>query len=81
MTRDEIAERVIKVVDRVHDRVGTEITPETTLSELGWDSLDLVELAMYIEDEFAIEVTDAEMNAAKSVEDWISLAEMKVSGV
>lgn len=35
-----------------------EITAETSFTELGMDSLDLVEAVMRVEDEFSIEIPD-----------------------
>ena len=48
----------------------SKLTPESTFSEdLGLDSLDAVEVVMAIEDEFAIEIPDAEADKILSVKD------------
>lgn len=53
-----------------------EVTPETTLrDELGADSLDLVDLAMSIEDEFEIEVPDSALEKFNTVEDVVNYIE------
>ena len=49
-------EKVIKILADHLEMEESEITKETTLDELGVDSLDAVELIMEIEDEFGIEI-------------------------
>ncbi len=48
------------------------ITPETTLEDLGADSLDLVEVIMAIEDEFDVQIKDEDLESLKSVGDLIN---------
>ena len=47
------------------------ITMETTLEDLGADSLDLVEVIMAIEDEFDVQIKDEDLENLKSVGDLI----------
>jgi acyl carrier protein len=42
------------------------------INDLGADSLDIVELVMAIEEEYAIEITDEEAESVKTVGDVIS---------
>ncbi len=46
--------------------------------DLGADSLDLVDLAMSIEDEFDIELSDEALDKIKSVGDLVSYIEEKI---
>jgi acyl carrier protein len=48
------------------------LSPEATLSDLGFDSLDIVDLALALEDEFDIEVSDEEAGSFKTVEDIVA---------
>ena len=48
------------------------ITMETTLEDLGADSLDLVEVIMAIEDEFDVQIKDEDLENLKSVGDLIN---------
>ncbi|MBQ7034529.1 MAG: acyl carrier protein [Clostridia bacterium] len=48
------------------------ITMETTLEDLGADSLDLVEVIMAIEDEFDVQIKDEDLESIKSVGDLIN---------
>ena len=50
-----------------------EITRDKTFQELEIDSLDLVELAQIIEDEYGVEITDSDMDALKTVGDVVDL--------
>ncbi len=47
------------------------ITMETTLEDLGADSLDMVEVIMAIEDEFDVQIKDEDLENLKSVGDLI----------
>lgn len=64
----------IKVNDILVDQLmGTEckleITPETTLDDLGVDSLDMVEIVMALEDEFDIAIDDSDAEKFDTVKD------------
>ena len=47
------------------------ITMDTTLEDLGADSLDMVEVIMAIEDEFDVQIKDEDLESLKSVGDLI----------
>lgn len=49
-----------------------QISPDVSFSELGLDSLDVVELVMAIEEEFAIEIPDAEADKILTASEAIS---------
>lgn len=53
-----------------------EVTPDSTLADLGLDSLDLVELSLVIEKEIGVKVTDDELAEAGRVG---SIAELVTS--
>lgn len=55
----------------------TTITEETTIEDLGADSLDLVETIMNIEEEFDIEVDDNDVENLKTVGDFINYINSK----
>ncbi len=48
------------------------ITMDTTLEDLGADSLDMVEVIMAIEDEFDVQIKDEDLETLKSVSDLIN---------
>lgn len=61
-----------KLKEIIVDQLGVDgdgITAETTLEDLGADSLDLVELVMTLEDEFDIQIEDDAMESLKTVGD------------
>lgn len=49
------------------------IKPEASWDELDIDSLDLVELAQIVEDEYAVELREADMEQMKTVGDAIEM--------
>ena len=54
------------------------LTVESSLKDLGLDSLDLVEVIMDIEEEFDIQFEDDEMLSLKTVADVLSTIESKI---
>ena len=68
-------ERVIKVVAEQLGLQASEITMEKSFTDLGADSLDVVELVMAFEDEFNIQISDedaARITNVSLVMDYIS---------
>ncbi len=53
------------------------VTPETTIEDLGVDSLDLVEAVMAIEDTFNIKIEDNDLESLKTVNDFVNYVENK----
>ena len=70
-TKDQITERVIAALVEFGEEPEN-VKPDSRFEELDVDSLDLVELAQLIEDEYGIEVTDAEMDQIMTVEDVVA---------
>lgn len=52
-----------------------EITPGTSFADIGADSLDMVDLAMSIEDDFSVEVTEEALEKFVTVEDVVNYIE------
>lgn len=51
----------------------SDVKTESTLLELGADSLDEVEIVLAIEEEFSVEIDDEESANAKTVSDLLAL--------
>ena len=67
-----MTERVLSVVKNFDQVDPTKVNPETKFTDdLGLDSLDVVEVVMAIEDEFAIEIPDTEADAMTSIADAV----------
>lgn len=60
------------IIDQLSISDADMITMETTLEDLGADSLDLVEVIMAIEDEFDVQIKDEDLDSLKSVGDLIN---------
>lgn len=64
-------DKVVKILVDYNDCDASQITPETTLTDLGLDSLDTVELVMNFEEEFGITL---EMNEGlQTIADVVAL--------
>jgi NADH dehydrogenase (ubiquinone) 1 alpha/beta subcomplex 1, acyl-carrier protein len=64
----EVTERILTVVKNFDQVDASKVKPETKFAEdLGLDSLDIVEIVMAIEDEFAIEIPDQEADRITSI--------------
>jgi acyl carrier protein len=73
-----IAERVQKIVSDYLGCSVMDVKLESDLREdLGADSLDLIELTMAMEEEFDIEIPDADAEKMKTMGDVVSYIEEK----
>jgi acyl carrier protein len=70
VNEQEILTKIRQVVADKLDRAAGEVNAEASfVDDLGADSLDVVELIMGLEDEFAIEITDEEAESIRTVGD------------
>uniref|UniRef100_A0A7S2NFK4 Acyl carrier protein n=1 Tax=Alexandrium andersonii TaxID=327968 RepID=A0A7S2NFK4_9DINO len=70
-----------KVADVIADQLGVDkdkVVRTATLTELGADSLDIVESVMALEEAFDVELPDEETTALKDVGDVADLIESKL---
>jgi acyl carrier protein len=67
-----VAERVIRVFSDFKKVSPEEINTETTFEELGFDSLDGLNLIFELEEEFDIVVPDDKVQSMKSVQEVIA---------
>jgi acyl carrier protein len=72
VTKEQVQERVVEVLASFGPDAST-ITPEATFEELDVDSLDLVELAQIVEDEYGVILKGEDMKELKSVGDAVEL--------
>lgn len=72
LTRDEIQTRAMDVL-KLFDKVEAEKVSSKShfVTDLGLDSLDVVEIVMALEDEFGIEISDEEAEKVFTVEDAV----------
>ncbi|MGH2662999.1 MAG: acyl carrier protein [Actinomycetota bacterium] len=81
MERNEIEERVRKVLAEQLAREPDEVTPEARFEEdLDADSLDLVEAVLALEEELGVEIPEEEMEGVKTVGQAVDLVEGKLKG-
>lgn len=71
----DIKEKVIQGFKKVVN--GKEVTLDSSIKELGLDSLDVVDMLMDMEDEYGIEFDNDEMLAFNTVADVINAIEKK----
>jgi acyl carrier protein len=71
-TKEQIEQRVIDaLVEFGEDR--EKVTPQARFEDLDVDSLDLVELAQIVEDEYGVELSDADLDKLERVGDVVEL--------
>jgi acyl carrier protein len=76
MSTTSTTERIEKVIVDALAGFGPDVdavTPEATFEELEIDSLDLVELAQVIEDEFGVKLDGSDVAGLKTVGEVIAL--------
>lgn len=80
MDRTEIEAKVMGTIEGVLSfKKGQIKGTDTFVEDLGVDSLDMIELAMAIEEEFGVEVPDKDIENVKTVQDVINyLADKKI---
>jgi len=72
--------RIIKILEAelsLEEREAIGITESTALRELGADSMDLAEIAIEIEEEFDIGISDEECDKIATVGDLLRIVEAK----
>ncbi len=69
-TKDKVTERVIAALVEFGEEPEN-VKPDSRFDQLEVDSLDLVELAQLLEDEYGVEVTDADMDKIETVQDVV----------
>jgi NADH dehydrogenase (ubiquinone) 1 alpha/beta subcomplex 1, acyl-carrier protein len=68
----EVTARIIEVVKNFDQVDSNKVTEKVKFTDdLGLDSLDVVEVVMAIEDEFAIEIPDAEADKITSIKEAV----------
>ena len=80
----EREELLAKFVEIVSEKIGKDletIDEEASFDELGFDSLDVIDLVMFFEDEFAIRIEDEELEGLRKVKDLIDLVSRKLEEV
>lgn len=72
----EIAENVVRIVEH-HLMCKVEDKDATLINSMGADSLDVLEIVAVIEQEYGIMIRDEELEMVKTVQDLITLVELK----
>jgi acyl carrier protein len=78
ITTEQVEGRVVETLASFGPDAGT-ITREATFEELDIDSLDLVELAQIVEDEYGVVLKGEDMKELKTVGDAIDLIVAKAA--
>ncbi|HXV54000.1 MAG TPA: phosphopantetheine-binding protein [Solirubrobacterales bacterium] len=77
-TKEQIEERVIEaLVEFGEERDG--LKGSSKFADLDVDSLDLVELAQIIEDEYGIEVQDTDLDKIETIDDVTALVSQRLA--
>ncbi len=77
-SKDQIETRVIDaLVEFGEEREN--LSPQARFEDLDVDSLDLVELAQIVEDEYGVEIADSDLDKIETVSDVVELINAKVA--
>ena len=73
-------EKIIKIIRLTNDRWGMEINESTELwQDLGFDTLDSIELLMDIETKFDLHINDDKWDKCVNVEDILKLVKETIN--
>jgi acyl carrier protein len=76
--KQETAQRIRTIVA---EKLGIEplaITPESTLQDLGADSLDMVEIIIQLEEDFNIQINDEEAETLHTMNDVVTYIHKRI---
>ena len=74
------ASRVIACFAHLIGRKESEVSAESTIDQLGMDSLDVIKLIMALEEEFAFEIDETQAENFTTVGELIALVEKETAG-
>ena len=78
VTREQISERITEALVELGAEKDA-IKPEAEFEALDLDSLDLVELAQIVEEEWGVEITAKDMETMKTVGQALDVVEQRAS--
>lgn len=79
MNQEQIFQKVTEIIQ---ERQGKDFVVQQTLGlkdDLGADSVDLMEFILTLEDEFAIEISDEDVDRFENVADIVAYLEKKLA--
>ncbi|MFL5826591.1 MAG: acyl carrier protein [Thermoleophilaceae bacterium] len=78
VTRENVQETIVEAVAKLGPDP-SEITPDATFESLEIDSLDLVEIAQVVEDEYGVELKSEDASRLQTVRDAVELVVERAS--
>ncbi len=69
---NEIADECVRTIARAKDLLPADIHQDSTLEELGLDSLDKVSLSFDLEEKYGVDIPEHRMAAIKTVSDIVT---------
>ena len=78
-TGETVEETLKRVVLKVTRKKDAPFSTATTLTELGADSLDRVQILIAMEDEYDIEISDEEVSQAPDMASFVALIKKKIA--
>ncbi len=80
MTRKHITEKVLNIVkQQFSDNLTATITEDSNFDELNGDSLDRINIAIDLEEEFEIDIIDEDATKWETIKDVIDYIERRLS--
>ena len=75
MTRDEIARKLIEIIQNEKKVPEEKLTPETALADAGIDSLDALTILFAIEETFHVSIPDDKTRSMKTFGDMVDVVQ------
>lgn len=74
-----VESKVAAIVGRAAHVAAKDVRPETSLSELGMDSLEKIECVLALEEVFEVEIADEDLWRIRKVQDAIDLVNRAIA--
>ncbi|MDK2785589.1 acyl carrier protein [Thermotoga neapolitana DSM 4359] len=81
LEREKLLAKFVEIVSEKMGKNLETIDEDVSFGELGFDSLDVIDLVMFFEDEFAIRIEDEELESLRRVKDLIDIVSRKLEEV
>jgi acyl carrier protein len=80
MPEENVEEALTRIVRKVTKKSEARVSPDTTFKDLEADSLDRVQILIYLEDSYDISLPEEEVARVQTMGEFVELVKKKIAG-